>query len=243
MQFPFGSEYGARTVVNEAADGSLERLSDAAAQSLVWKLRYRGLSDEEVKALVDLHAAAAGRLRTFTFLDPGDNLLRWSESLTDDVWARGSLLAVTRVEGEGDAVHHLVNAAQVEQSIGQTLAAPAGLVYALSFEVRSAERIRLAAERSAGAAALRTEFEVGPDWTRCVQTGRLTSQAAALEFRVSIPSGSSVELRCLQVEAQPWASQYKPTNSGCGIYEATRFSSDELRVTTHGRNDHEVSFS
>ncbi len=156
VQFPFTSEYRARTVVNEAPGGAIERLGDPAAQMQSWKLRFEGLSDGEWKAIADLHAAAAGRLRTFTFLDPAANLLRWSESLANDVWARDALLTIAMVAGEGDAVHRLVNAAQVEQSIGQTLPAPAGLAYAFSFEVRTAERIRLAAERSASAAVLRT---------------------------------------------------------------------------------------
>ena len=51
-QFPFAFEYRARTVVNEGADGSLERCGDPAAQSLVWRLRYRGLSEEEAQTQV-----------------------------------------------------------------------------------------------------------------------------------------------------------------------------------------------
>jgi len=242
VQFPFTSEYRSRNVVNEAADGSIERLSDPAAQVQVWKLRFRGLSDAELAALAGLHTVAAGGLRAFTFLDPAANLLRWSESLTNDVWTRDALLTVNAVAGEGDAVHRLVNAAQVEQSIGQTLPAPAGLAYAFSFEVRTAERVRLAAERSASAAALRTEFDAPAQWMRCVQTGRLPSAAEELEFRLVVPAGATVDVRRMQVEAQPAASQYKPAFSASGVYPATRFRTDELPVTTKGMNDHEVAF-
>jgi len=56
-----------------------------------------------------------------------------------------------------------------------------------------------------------------------------------------IPPGASVDLRRIQVEAQPGRSQYKPTYAGCGVYGAARFYNDELRVTTHAMNDHEVS--
>jgi hypothetical protein len=240
-QFPFTTEYRARTAVNEAADGSLELLADPAAQTQSWRLQFRGLLDTELQALVSLHTAVAGGLRTFLFLDPSDNLLRWSESLLNDVWAHDALLTVSEVAGEGDAVHHLVNAAQVEQAIGQTLPAPAGLVYAFTFEVRTAERVRLAAERSASAAVMRTEFDCSTGWTRCVQSGRLAGGADVIDFRVVIPPGATVELRRLQVEAQTGASQYKPAYSSCGIYPATRFATDALRVTTQGRNDHEVS--
>lgn len=240
VQFPFTAEYRARTVVQEWLDGGIERAGDAAAQEVCWRLRYRGLSDAEVQALEALHNSARGRLRSFLFLDPAANLLAWSEALGNAVWIRSPLLSVAGITAEGNAAFRLVNAGQADQSLSQTLAAPAELVYSFSFEARSASTGRIAAEQSAASDLLRTEFAIGNAWTRCVQSGRLASAAEAVEFRVILPPGTVVEVRGLQVEAQPQASEYKPTYSASGIYPETRFSQDRLSVVTQGSNNHEV---
>lgn len=240
VQFPFTAEYRARTIVQEWPDGGLERAGDAAAQEIRWRLRYRGLNDAEIQALRALHDSARGRLRSFLFLDPAANLLAWSEALGNAVWIRSPLLSVTGITAEGKATFGLVNTGQAEQSLSQTLTAPADLVYSFSFEVRSAGLGRVSAERSAPSSLLRTEFTAGGQWTRCVQSGRLASAAEAVEFRVVLPKGAIVEVRGLQVEAQPQASEYKPTYSASGIYPETRFSQDRFSVTTQGSNDNEV---
>lgn len=240
VQFPFTAEYRARTIVQEWPDGGLERAGDAAAQEVRWRLRYQGLNDAEVQALGALHNSARGRLRSFLFLDPAANLLAWSEALGNAVWIRSPLLSVTGITAEGNAAFRLVNAGQAEQSLSQTLGAPAELVYSFSFEARSASSGRVLAERSAPSSLLRTEFAIGGEWTRCVQSGRLGGAAEAVEFRVVLPPGAIVEVRELQVEVQPQASEYKPTYSAGGIYPETRFSDDLLLVTTQGSNDHEV---
>src|SRR5436190_16162990 len=94
-QYPIGKRRLSRTVVNDAADGATFKLADAAAGAVEWELEFSTLSDDERAALTDLHGAVEGRLGAFTFLDPTDNLLCWSEALDESVWERNLLLTIT----------------------------------------------------------------------------------------------------------------------------------------------------
>ena len=78
-QFPGVRRLIHRTVVNRQADGREWKLADPGAQAMEWELELRGLTDTEAEAIQALFDATEGRRETFTFLDPFDNVLRWSE--------------------------------------------------------------------------------------------------------------------------------------------------------------------
>ena len=94
-QYPIEKRRLSRTVMNEASDGARVKLADPGATAVEWTLTFETLTDAERDALSQLHSAVEGRLGTFTFLDPTDNLLCWSEKLDEAVWERNSLLTVT----------------------------------------------------------------------------------------------------------------------------------------------------
>ena len=74
-QFPVRKIRRARTVVNQAADGSTIKLADPLGAVTEWDLTYTDLSDAEASALLAFYAAVEGTLTGFTFLDPAGNLL------------------------------------------------------------------------------------------------------------------------------------------------------------------------
>src|SRR4051812_47639950 len=94
-QYPIAKRWRSRTVVNEASDGTRVKLADTGAGEVEWELRFQTLSDTEWAGLEELHTAVEGQLGGFTFLDPTDNLLCWSEKLDEPVWERNSLLTLT----------------------------------------------------------------------------------------------------------------------------------------------------
>src|ERR1700689_1884404 len=94
-QFPVTRNANLRTVANQLPSGYTIRMADTGAQKVQWQLRYSGLSDGELSAIQSLFVAAQGQLNTFTFLDPTDNLLMWSEDWTQAVWTPDPLLQVT----------------------------------------------------------------------------------------------------------------------------------------------------
>src|ERR1035438_7018753 len=103
-QFPVQKTRRARTVVNQASDGSTIKLADPAGAVTEWQLRYTDLSDAEAAALRAFFDSAEGTLNGFTFLDPAGNLLAWSDLLESLAGTRtGTRLA--RAAGNGSVGH------------------------------------------------------------------------------------------------------------------------------------------
>jgi hypothetical protein len=110
-QFPVTRSVNMRTVANQLPSGFTIRMADTGAQKVQWRLVYSDLTDGERSSLESLFEASQGQLNTFTFLDPTDNLLMWSEDWTQAVWTPDPLLQVASgVEDplggqRGDAAH------------------------------------------------------------------------------------------------------------------------------------------
>src|SRR4051812_44798376 len=94
-QFPIHRRRVARTIQNRSVEGHSVKLADAASAITEWHLSYRNLSDQELAGIEWLFQACEGRLGVFTFLDPTDNLLTWSESQDQPVWQKDPFLAVS----------------------------------------------------------------------------------------------------------------------------------------------------
>ena len=112
------------------------------------------LSAGETAALENLFKATEGRLRTFTFLDPGANLLAWSEDLRNAPWVSDPMIQKTAgITGPDGAARgtRLINGGQAAQRIVQTVAAPAS-----SPTRRSTRPPRAAATRRRRARSRRT---------------------------------------------------------------------------------------
>src|SRR3954470_14962186 len=102
-QFPIRKRRVTRTIINECGDGRVLKLSDPTASRIVWDMQFRELTTEEMEAIRCLFQAVEGRMNCFTFVDPMDNLLSWSEDPEQPVWEKGPLLQVTT--GISDPFH------------------------------------------------------------------------------------------------------------------------------------------
>src|SRR5882762_7704354 len=80
-QYPIQKRQLTRTVINEASDGARHKLADANAAAVEWSLNFQTLTDDEREGLTQFHGSVEGQWGDFTFLDPTDNLLCWSEKL------------------------------------------------------------------------------------------------------------------------------------------------------------------
>src|ERR1700722_15991161 len=139
-QFPVSRTVNMRTVANQLPGGFTIRMADTGAQKVQWRLAYSDLTDSEPHSIESLFEAAEGQLTTFTFLDPTDNLLLWSEDWTQSVWTPDPLLQVTGGVADplgGSAAMQLTNAGQTAQQIIQNTSGPSSFVYCYSVYVRS----------------------------------------------------------------------------------------------------------
>jgi hypothetical protein len=235
-QFPVQKNRRARTVVNQAADGSTIKLADPLGMVTEWVLPYADLSDAEATALLGFFAAAEGTLNGFTFLDPAGNLLAWSDQLNEAVWQQDPLLALAGGIADprgGTQAWRLSNSGGAEQAVGQTLAAPGGYQYCLSAYVRAATATSVGLTIGSQMA----QRVVTSDWTRIAWTTSGDGQATSVRFGMEIGAGNVVEVYGLQVEAQTAASGYKASTFG-GVYEDAHLGDDVLTITSTDVNRH-----
>ena len=236
-QFPIRRQRVTRTVLNQSSQGYQVKLADPGAARTEWHLSFVEMSDQELAALEALFQAAEGRLAPFTFLDPADNLLAWSEQQDHAVWQADPLL--TLVSGLDDplggmAAFRVGNPTAAPLMLQQSINVPASLQYCLSLYARSDRSTRVWLVRG-------TESEarlISTAWTRPTSAGQLPGPGHSLSFGILLDPGSSVDIFGTQVEAQTTASPYKKTFEKGGVYPNARFRDDALTITTVGPGRH-----
>ena len=236
-QYPIRKRTATRTIRNRCLDGREIKLADPAGSRIEWQLTYRELVDTEIASLLDFFAQAEGRLGRFTFLDPTDNLLVWSENFDAAVWQRDALLEVSGEAGDpmgSTAAFHVVNTTAAPLRIRQTLNIPGTYHYALSVWVRSDEGCEVSLLRG----AQWTRRLVRTDWNRVVFATNSDNAETAVAFGIEVAPGSAIDVFGAQLEPQVGASAYKKTTSAGGVYPATRFRDNALVVSMPGPGRH-----
>jgi hypothetical protein len=228
-QFPARKRLVQRTVVNRQAGGASWKLADPPEAAVEWELNLKGLSAAECGALESLFETVEGRLGTFTFLDPFDNLLKWSEDLSAPEWVKDPLLEIS-----GSLV---INRGPGELALEQSVPAPAWFQYCFSAYVRGGE-VRLFAR--AGAQTASRTFATGEQWQRLELAALPNGTEEAVVFGAAIPEGAAVEMYGFQVEPQPASSAYKKTTAHSGVHTHTRFLDDALEVTADGVDNYSL---
>ena len=238
-QLPVTQLTSIRTISNELAGGDTIAMADPNDGIMRWQLQYSGLTDAEWSSIEQLFEAVEGRLTTFTFLDPTDNLLMWSESWTNSVWMADPMLQI--VAGSQDPIGannamQLTNTSQTTQRIMQTIAGPSWFQYCFSVYLRSDVSSLVQLVASAGDHDSLTAISTGPNWFRAVWSGSLDIVQDGIAFGVQLPAGARIQAFGGQVEAQGAPSQYKKTIDLAGVYSNTRFDSDSLILRTTAPN-------
>jgi hypothetical protein len=240
-QYPIQKRRAMRTVVNEAADGRQYKLADARATAVEWTLTFQTLTDTERDALLTLWGNVEGRLGSFTLLDPTDNLLLWSEDLTQAAWTHNSLLTVAAGVADpngGTSANSISNTGSGALAVQQTINGPGWFQYAFSVRARSDSSQQLTLILSTASGSQSQAFNIGPNWTPLLLSGQLGGTDQAVTFGIQAGPGESADLYAIQVEAQAGGSGYKVTTSSGGVYPQVRFLNDELAITTDGPNQH-----
>jgi hypothetical protein len=240
-QYPITRRRIARTVVNECPDGTQIRLSDPQACLHQWELKLSSITTEEWQAIAALFTNTEGGLTEFVFLDPTDNLLRWSEDLTAGAWSKDAAVTLTATANDPlgtQCATRLANTGQASQRIQQLAAVPAQFQYCFSVYARNATTAEATLFQSAGANSIRTTFALGPQWGRLVLPCKQSSTEEAVSFGIQLDAGAEVDVFGFQVEAQPGASAYKKTTDQSGVYPNARFQDDWLYTTTTGVEQH-----
>lgn len=238
-QFPVRRSTSMRTVANQLASGFAIRMADTGAQKVQWQLQYSSLTDGERSSIESLFEESEGQLNTFTFLDPTDNLLMWSEDWTQAAWVADPLVQITGglqdPLGGSDAMQ-LTNTAQTTQQVVQRTSGPSSFLYCYSVYVRSAVPATIGLVVAATGQTSLTAVTTGASWLRVTKSGSLSVQQDGISFGLQLPAGTQVDAFGAQVEAQPGAGLYKKTIDLGGVYPNARFSSDLLSFAATAPN-------
>ena len=238
-QFPVSRHATTRTVSNQLLSGDSIRMSDPGAAVIRWQLTYSGLSDNEWSSLEQLFEATEGQLGSFTFLDPTDNLLLWSEDWTKPEWTADPMLQISSGIADalgGNSAMRITNTSQTTQQIVQNIGGASWFQYCYSMYLRcdtpSTVQILLSATGQESVSAV----SVGSSWTRAVKADRLSLKQDGISFGLQLPAGVSVTAFGAQAEPQPAPGYYKKTSDLAGVYSNTRFDVDSLTLTTVAPN-------
>jgi hypothetical protein len=234
-QYPITRNNIRRTVINSLADGTQIAMADPGAAAVRWTLSYSDLTAAELSALQQLFTSTSGRWNTFGFLDPTDNLLTWSEDLSQAQWEADPLLTISGSVPDplaGTSAWQLTNTAQTNQGILQTLAIPSSNTYCVSAYVRASAPCSF----DVVANSLQQTASAGLAWTRIVCPFSSMAETGSLAVGFRLPAGSSIDVFGMQLEAQPDAGGYKKTRNMAGVYPNTRFDQDLLTNTATGTN-------
>jgi len=238
-QFPLTRRTAIRTLTNDLLGGDGVRMADSGAGLVRWQLRYSNLTDGEWSSIEQLFGAAEGRLNTFTFLDPADNLLMWSEDWTKPQWTADPMLQFSGGLQDpfgGSNAMQITNASQTSQRVVQLTNAPGWFQYCYSIYLRSALPATLQLVMTTPGRDIFTAIPVGSSWRRAVTAANPAAQQTSISFGLQLSGGIRIEAFGAQVEAQPAAGPYKKTTDHNGVYSATRFDSDCLQRTTDAPN-------
>ena len=238
-QFPVGRSMHLRTITNQMLGGDNIRASDTGARAVRWQLQYQGLTDAEWASIDQLFETVEGQLSTFTFLDPTDNLLLWSEDWTQQAWSPDPLIAIGTGAQDplgGSNAMQITNNAQTTQRVMQATAGPSWFQYCFSLFLRSVVPCVVQLVVSTTGQDWTSPVNVGPKWTRTAGSTVLSAIQDGVSFGIQLPAGVQVYAFGAQAEAQPGAGPYKKTTDLAGVYSSARFDSDTLSRTTDAPN-------
>lgn len=243
-QYPLYRRQAFRTVVNSLADGREVKSFDPFSSTLNLSLYFNGLSDSEMHALEVFFEEREGRRLSFGLLDPGLNLLRWSEDFSRNAWIIGPGLAMSTEQRDPwgtQRASSIVNRSAGTQGIVQVLTAPGHYTYSMSVWLRSDKSSTVALCATSGGFTQNLVVVTAHTWQRYHLAVKLPSESTSVGFALELPAGGEVCAVGAQVDAQPAPSAYRRSTSRHGVHLNARFAMDSLIRRTNGQNDHSTS--
>ena len=238
-QYPIKRSGARRTVVNVMQNGANVRMADDGAATVSWVLTYSHLTSAEFNSLQQFFDQTSGRWQNFLFLDPTDNIVQFSEDLSQPVWSADPLLSVAPGQQDpngGQSASGLTNAAQTTQQVIQKLGIPATYQYCFSVYLQSPQSTAATLVATAGGLEQTVSVTAGSNWTRAILPFQFTSSSDDVSVGVRLDAGTNVSIFGMQLEPQLSAGAYKRTRNQSGVYPNCRFDQDVLQWTATSQN-------
>ena len=243
-QFPLHRRQAFRTVFNILSDGREVKYFDSFGSILTFTFPFDGLSDSEMQTIESFFTQKEGKRVSFGLLDPGLNLLRWSEDFGRSAWTVGPHLAMTTGQDDPWGTQRatcMSNSSIGTQGIVQVLTAPGHYVYSMSVWLRSDFPSNITLFAASGGYTQTHTVSPQPTWRRYHCSIKIPSELTSIGFGLEIPAGTTVCVVGAQVDAQPAPSAYRRSTGRHGVHPNVRFAIDSLTRRTNGPNDHSTT--
>jgi hypothetical protein len=204
--YPLTREVRYTSRLNRLA-GAVEYRATDAGPRLLWNVTLE-LTDAELAQVQAFYQARGGQYEAFSFLDPLDNLLRWSEDFSQAAWVKSDP-ANLHISG-----FTLANSGAGPNVVRQAVALPGvevtGSVWLQAATAPITLRLTGGPERA---------VHPGPVWRRYTLTGTGTG------FELEIPADAGVDATAAQLVAGPAPGNYVRSGAAGGLHSNCHFDS------------------
>ncbi len=212
-----------------------------------FSLNYPLITDAEIATLLTFFRdTAEGRLNEFIFLDPGGNLVPFSEDFSNASWTRTSVsVGAAQIDPFGGALAVILTATSSDSKMS-AIVVPAGgasgFILTASIWVRAAsagQSLQLGFTDS-GFSVIGSQIFALPQniWTRIVYSITLATSSS---IRVQVGgsstwNGTTINTFGAQCVASPGPGAYRKTPGSDGLHAKCRFDVDEFEYKQSGIN-------
>lgn len=229
-QYPLRRQLEFRTLVDRLPGPIVSPVSDIDFERRTWRIELSELTDSEWSALSNLFDVSEGRLGAFDFPAPGDNLLAWSEDVTQPTWTVEAGVGATIGQPDpvgGIGAIHLTGGGGL-LSIFQVVPLPANYRLNGSVWARCDQPGGVLRVNDVGVQSADISIDGSNQWKRYSVSSSFTSSSPQIGFVVFVPAGSNMFIYGPQIQAQPAPSAYRRTQEQSGLYQNARFGQDTL---------------
>ena len=202
-----------------------------------WNLQYKSLTDAELAVLEAFFASMRGRYGAFIYLDPGGNLVQYSEDFTNASWSNSASI--------GGAVADPFGGNRALSATGTSLSTcvlPSGgasgfvLCGSIWVKMASAQTLSVGFIDSNSSPLGSTAWALPAGQWRRIWCSITLATASSVSLLISGSSWSAA-LFGAQCAPLPGPGGYQRTPGNCGLRAKCRFDTDRFEVQHVGPNE------
>lgn len=246
QDMPFGKRYS-----YSEWGGGLSRYPSGPLNR--FELQYPSITDAEVAALQSFFTQAEGRLNEFTYLDPGGNLVNWSEDFTQTAWTKQSVTPGASVSDPFGGNRGMMVAGGGSNGMLFTTVLPnggaSGFVLCGSVWAKAqspGQQLSIGFIDSGFGVISNTTWNLPQgSWVRVWNTATLatSSYIRLLIGGLATWGSTSIALFGAQVAPLPGPGAYRKTPGSEGLRAKCRFDTDDFEARSLGPNQNAVKLS
>lgn len=247
VQRPYQSAQAALTSYEDQPTGRRFARSWRTNPLNRWTLNYQHLTDSELETLRSFFEDMNGRYGEFIFLDPGGNLVEYSEDFTHPSWTKYLCTVDAPTEdpfGGSRAWSCTATDSNGVLDVSLAVGLPMGthLCGSVWIRVPAPQSFSLFFASETGAILSNRTFSLAASWQRI----NLRHTVSTALTRFFIGGGASwgyttIELFGAQAAPLPGPGAYMRSPANYGYHPKCRFDTDELPVRTLGPDQHSVT--